>query len=76
MLVLSLGIIPLLVIPLIWKLSAGVEGTFFALDWILWAAFAEEYGIRLYVAPGKWPFVKRNQIDLLVVAIPFLRTFA
>lgn len=73
MLVLSLAIIPLLVIPLIWNLSAGLEGTFFALDWILWGAFAVEYGIRLYLAPEKWAFIKRNKIDLLVVVIPFLR---
>lgn len=73
MLVLSLAIIPLLVIPLIWKMSERLEATFFALDWMLWAAFAVEYGIRLYLAPETWPFVKRNKIDLLVVVIPFLR---
>jgi voltage-gated potassium channel len=73
MLILSIAIIPLLVIPLIWKLSERVEATFFALDWLLWAAFAMEYGVRLYLAPQKWQFVKRNKIDLAVVLIPFLR---
>lgn len=35
MLVLSLAIIPLLVIPLIWDLSAGLETTFLALCWFI-----------------------------------------
>lgn len=73
MLVLSLAILPLLVIPLVTHLSPGAETTFFALDWIIWAAFAIEYGIRLYLAPVKREFVRHNVIDLVVVVIPFLR---
>jgi voltage-gated potassium channel len=73
MLVLSLTIIPLLVAPIAFDLSPGAETTIFALDWILWAAFALEYGIRLYLAPAKMPFIRSNVIDLLVVLVPFLR---
>jgi len=73
MLVLAFAIVPLLVIPLVVELSANTESAFFALDWIIWAAFAVEYGIRLYLAPEKWPFVRRNVIDLVVVVVPFLR---
>jgi voltage-gated potassium channel len=73
MLVLSLAIIPLLLIPLIWDVSPGMETTFLALDWFIWAAFVVEYGIRLWVAPNKWAFAKGNKIDLLVIVLPFLR---
>lgn len=73
MLVLSLAIIPLLVIPLVVDLSPTTETTFFTLDWILWALFALEYGIRLYLAPTRGRFVRSNLIDLVVVVIPFLR---
>jgi voltage-gated potassium channel len=73
MLVLSLLIIPLLVIPLIVDLSDGMEGVFFAVDWFVWAAFALEYGIRLYLAPEKGRFVRGNIVDLIVVFVPFLR---
>jgi voltage-gated potassium channel len=73
MIVLSLAIIPLLVIPLVWDLSSGVESTLFSLDWLLWGAFVVEYGIRLFLAPRKWTFVKGNKIDLLVIVLPFLR---
>jgi len=73
MLVLSLAIVPLLVLPLVVNLSASTESVFFALDWIIWAAFAVEYGVRLYLAPAKWSFVRGNVIDLVVVVVPFLR---
>jgi voltage-gated potassium channel len=73
MLVLSLAIIPLLVIPLTLDISASTESVFFALDWLLWAAFAVEYGIRLYLAPDKGRLMKDNVIDLVVVLVPFLR---
>ena len=73
MLVFALAIIPLLVLPLVVELSSATETTFVALEWFIWAAFAVEYGIRLYLAPQKWPFIKRNKVDLLVILIPFLR---
>lgn len=73
MLVLSLAIIPLLVIPFVVELSSSAETAIFALDWMIWAIFALEYGIRLYLAPERWRFVRSNVIDLVVVAVPFLR---
>jgi voltage-gated potassium channel len=73
MLILSIAILPLLLIPLAADLSPGTEATFIALDWIIWAVFAVEYGIRLYLAPEKGAFFRRNLIDLVVVVIPFLR---
>lgn len=73
MLVLALAIIPLLVIPLVFELSDGAERTVLALEWFIWAAFALEYGIRLFLAPAKWLFVKSNKIDLVVIVLPFLR---
>src|SRR6266540_559602 len=73
MLVLSLAVIPLLVIPLAVDLSPGLDETFVALDWSVWAAFAVEYLVRLYLAPGKMAFVRRNLFDLFIVVLPFLR---
>jgi voltage-gated potassium channel len=73
MLILALAIIPLLLIPTIYELSEGVETTFIALDWFIWAAFLLEYGIRLYLAPNKRRFIVANKIDLVVIVLPFLR---
>lgn len=73
MLVLSLAILPLLIVPLVVDLSPGTESVIFALDWFIWAVFAVEYGIRLYLAPEKWTFIRGHVIDLIVVLVPFLR---
>jgi voltage-gated potassium channel len=73
MMVLALAIIPLLLAPVVLDLSPTVERTLFAIDWFIWAAFAVEYGIRLYLAPNKKHFVSHNIIDLLFLVVPFLR---
>jgi voltage-gated potassium channel len=73
MLVLALAIVPLLVVPLVLDLSPTSESLLFACDWFIWAAFAVEYGVRLYLAPAKGQFVRSNIIDLVVVIVPFLR---
>jgi len=73
MLLLSLGILPLLIIPMVTELPAGTQTIFYMLDWIIWAAFVIEYGIRLYLAPAKGHFVKTHVIDLIIVVAPFLR---
>lgn len=73
MLVLALAIVPLIVVPLVFELSPGVSTTIVALDWMIWAVFAAEYGIRLYLSPRKWVFVRSHPVDLAVVVLPFLR---
>jgi voltage-gated potassium channel len=73
MLVLSLAIIPLLLVPSLVDLSPTVETSLFTIDWIIWALFAVEYGVRLYLAPVKGAFVRANLIDLVTVLLPFLR---
>src|SRR5437773_832786 len=73
MLFLSLAVVPLLIVPLVVNLSHGAEQTFFALYWLVWAAFAVEYVVRLFMAPYKLFFVRHNVMDLLIVVLPFLR---
>ena len=73
MLALALAIVPLLVIPLVVDLSPTSETILYACDWFVWAAFAVEYGVRLYLAPIKGQFIRSNVIDLVTVIVPFLR---
>ena len=63
----------LLIAPLFVDLSDGATATISAIEWFIWAAFAVEYGLRLCVAPGKLRFVRREWVDLLVLALPLLR---
>lgn len=73
MLILAVASLPLIVLPLILDLSPTTDSTLFAVDWFIWAAFAIEYLIRLYLAPVKRSFMRANIVDLLVVVLPFLR---
>lgn len=44
--VLALAMVPLLVLPLVLDLPTGVETTFVALDWFIWAAFTFDYVVH------------------------------
>ncbi|GAA4912235.1 potassium channel family protein [Streptomonospora salina] len=41
---------------------------------VVWALFCLDYVVRLWLAPYRWSFVRRNWFDLLVLLIPALRT--
>ncbi len=72
-LILAIASLPLIIVPIAWDLEPAVESSLIALDWFIWAYFALEYLIRLYLAPSKGTFFRRNVIDLMIVALPFLR---
>jgi voltage-gated potassium channel len=73
MLVLALLMVPVLLLPLVVDLSPAQDQVLEAVGWMIWAAFAAEYAIKLYLAPDRWRFVRRNIPDLLIVVLPFLR---
>ncbi len=41
--------------------------------WVLWAVFAGEFVLRLYVAPRRGRFLRRNWWQLVFLVVPFLR---
>ena len=73
LLVLALIMIPLLVAPVAFDLSARVERVVLALDWIIWGAFAAELAIRTFLAPRRLRYLRRHWFDVLIVVLPFLR---
>jgi voltage-gated potassium channel len=38
-----------------------------------WGVFAADYGVRFLMAPSRTQFVKKNLLDLAVIALPLLR---
>lgn len=42
-------------------------------SWTLWAVFAGEFALRLYVAPRRGRFLRRNWWQLVFLVVPFLR---
>ena len=71
--VLALVWLPILVIPIVAHLPAGVAAVFDAVDYIVWAAFALEYGVKLYLTPKRRHYVTHHVVELAVVALPLLR---
>jgi voltage-gated potassium channel len=65
MMVLALVMIPLIVVPLIADLSPATERAFLAVDYLLWAVFATEYAIKLYLAPNRRRFVAHRPVRVL-----------
>jgi len=71
--VLALAMIPLIVVPLVLDLSPATERAVLSIDYVLWAVFAAEYGIKLSLAPNRRRFVARHIPDLIIVLVPMLR---
>lgn len=52
----------------------GALGVAFqAAGWVLWAAFAGEFALRLVIAPSTSGFLRRNWWQLVFLVVPFLR---
>jgi len=73
LLVFAFIMIPLLVGPLLWKLSPTEEVTFVALDTFIWALFAVDLIIKVLVAPHRLAYLRRHWLEVLVVVVPFFR---
>ncbi len=73
LLVLALLVIPMLLAPVAFTLSEGMERALLALDGIIWGVFAAELLVRTYLAPRRLPYLRQHWFDVLIVALPFLR---
>jgi voltage-gated potassium channel len=71
--ILALVMLPLIVLPLVTDLSPATESVFLAIDYLIWAVFAAEYAIKLYLAPNRRQFVAQHIPDLIIVLVPMLR---
>jgi voltage-gated potassium channel len=73
MLVASIAFAVLLVTPMLARLPDGVAGGFEVGLWLIWAIFVFEYLGLLFLAPDRWHMARTHVLDLLIVAVPFLR---
>ncbi len=73
MAVLTLLWLPVLIVPLVVAIHGGVAASFDAVDYFIWALFAVEYMVKLYLVPARGRFVRTHLLDLLVVAVPVFR---
>ena len=75
MVALSVVFLCVLILPLSANLTNGQATTLRILDLVIWGVFAVEYLVRLYLVEARAQWVKTHVLDLLVVAVPFLRPF-
>jgi voltage-gated potassium channel len=71
--VLALAWLPILIVPIVAHLPAGIAAVFDAIDYLVWAAFAVEYGVKLYLTPLRRHYVAHHLVELAVIALPVLR---
>lgn len=71
--ILALVWLPILILPIVMHLTPGVATVFEAVDYFVWAAFALEYGVKLYLTPLRRHYVTHHLVELAVVALPLLR---
>jgi voltage-gated potassium channel len=71
--VLALAWLPILIIPIVAHLPNGIATAFDAIDYFVWAAFALEYGVKVYLTPLRWHYVTHHLVELAVIALPLLR---
>lgn len=53
--------------------SAGVQRGFVVVGWVLWAVFVAEFLLRLWLAPSRLRFLRRNWWQVLFLVLPMLR---
>ncbi len=73
MIVLSLLIVPVALMPVVEDLTATSLRTLEVLGVVIWALFAVQYIVLLYLSTDRWHTVKTHKLDLVLVALPFLR---
>ena len=73
LMVLALVMIPLLLAPEIFDLPPAQAELIELLDWFIYACFAADFAVKLYLAPSIPEHLRRNWIDVLVLLLPLLR---
>lgn len=73
LLALSAVFIVIVVLPYAAQMSAATRTTLDRVALVIWAVFALEFAVRLFLAPDKVRFLRRNPLDLVSVALPLLR---
>ncbi len=72
---LALAMLPAILLPPILgdDLPRPAERVLDIVDWTVWGAFAAVFLAKVAVAPQRWRYVRTHPVELLLVALPFLR---
>lgn len=70
---LALVFLGLLLLPYVVTLRGSASLAVSVANVLIWAAFAVDYFVRLYLALDRKQYITRNVLDLVIVLVPFLR---
>lgn len=73
LLVLAILMIPIIVLPEVIALTSDQSDLLNTFDWFIYATFAADFIIKIYLAPSKWRHLRENWLDVIVLALPLLR---
>jgi voltage-gated potassium channel len=74
-LVFGLVFLIVILLPLATPLSPQTQAFLDLINWLLWAVFATDYLVRLWLAIDRWHFIKTHVFDLIIVVVPAFRAF-
>lgn len=72
---LGLLFLVVLVLPLASSLTAMQEAALDVANIVIWLLFVVDYVARLYLVQDRRTFFRTHALDLVVIAVPFLRPF-
>lgn len=75
MLLLSLLFLPVFLLGFWPELPPRSKERLEIISWVIWSVFVVEFVVRLMLAPDRIRFLRSSILDLLVIALPFLRVF-
>ena len=55
------------------NLDPDLGANLVVLSWAVWAAFAADFAVRLWLAEDTWPYALRHWYDVALVVLPMLR---
>jgi voltage-gated potassium channel len=69
---LAVLLIPLLLIPFLFELSAEADAALRDADYVIWAVFAGTLAAGMIVSPDRLGYLRRHWLDALLVLVPML----
>lgn len=72
LLFLAILVVPILAAPVLTNVSSSTEGALETTFWIIWAVFAADLAIRVYLVEERASYLVRHWYDVLAVAAPGL----
>jgi voltage-gated potassium channel len=73
MVLLSIVFLVAVAVPELVEIPPTLDETLEAINWLIWAVFAFELLVMTYLAPDRRRYLMAHWVDVLTVAVPFLR---